>query len=118
MSDKKYKSIYEKSKIYCIRSNHTDKVYFGSTIGTLNAIMSSYRSKYKRYLDGKTSYNESFKIIKYDDNFIELLEDFPCSSKLELETREGDIIKTSKDAINKITNGKTSKEIYKENFIK
>lgn len=45
---------------------------------------------------------------------IELVEDFPCSSKNELERREGDIIKTT-ECINKVIAGRTSEQYRIDN---
>ena len=97
---------YQKGKIYSIRSFQTDKVYYGSTTQSLSKRLSTHKAHYKIYLNGKHNYITSYEIIKYDDNYIELVELFPCTSRSELDQREGQIIRANGDAINKNIAGK------------
>jgi hypothetical protein len=52
----------------------------------------------------------SSKILfqKYDDVRIELIEEFPCENKMELNKREGHYIRTL-DCVNKVIPGRTQK---------
>jgi hypothetical protein len=76
-------------KIYAIKSNQTELIYIGSTIETLNQRFSKHKNKYKRYINGGNIYVSSFKILQYDDAYIELVEDYTCNNKTELTKREG-----------------------------
>src|SRR2546430_243205 len=93
---------YQDGKIYAIRSYQTDSVYYGSTTQTLTERLSLHKSDYKRYLNGNFHFITSFEILKYDDCYIELVEEYPCESKNELEKREGAVIKANNDAVNKV----------------
>lgn len=48
--------------------------------------------------------------MKYDDVCIELIEEFPCNSKVELLKREGEIIKQTPNCVNRCVAGRTKKE--------
>jgi hypothetical protein len=101
---------YQNGKIYSIRSHQTDKFYIGSTCSPL----------YKRLYEHRNKYNEkkvilsSFEIIKFDDHYIELIEDYKCENRNQLTKREGEYIRQN---INNIVNikiaGREKKEYYK-----
>ncbi len=99
---------YLKGKIYSIRSKLTDKYYIGSTCSSLNKRFGEHNSGFTNYKVGKT-YLTSFIIFAYSDAYIELIEDFPCGSRKELERREGELILHHKDkVVNKqVAGGKT-----------
>jgi len=105
---------YKNGKIYTIRSYQTDDLYIGSTTQTLTKRLSTHKSNFKRWKNGKYSYTSSYDIIKYGDAYIELLELFPCSCKMELCRREGELIR-SMDCLNKRIAGRTDKEYRDEN---
>lgn len=111
---------YRHGKIYGIYSSHTDKVYYGSTFKSLNQRLAFHKYQYNQYQNNNSTYMTSFEIVKYDDHYIELLEDFPCNSKQELQKHEGKIILQNKDAVNKNIAGRTRKEykIDKKNEIR
>jgi hypothetical protein len=112
MTDNKY----HKGKIYTIRSFQTEQYYIGSTCDALHKRLYNHRRDYKNYLNNKYGYFTSFDIIKYEDNYIELLEDYKCESKNELLKREGELIRKYKDDIvNYRIEGRTRKEHYEEN---
>lgn len=92
-------SRYEKGKIYSIRSHQTDKYYIGSSCVDLCKRLFVHRSNYKRYLKNEHHYVTSYEILKYDDHYIELIEDFPCKTKRELEKREGELQRQYKNDI-------------------
>jgi len=101
---------YQKGKIYAIRSYQTDDIYIGSTVDTLSKRMGGHRCNYKQYIAGKKVGNlTSFKILKYNDAYIELLEDYPCNSKGELERKEGEYIRKM-DCVNKVIAGRSQEE--------
>ena len=105
---------YTKGKIYCLRSHQTDDVYVGSTVESLSNRKAKHKNAYKRFLNGKSNYVTSFEIIKYDDCYIELIEDCPCENKEQLSKKEGEYIRNM-DCINKYVAGRTVKEYYKDN---
>ena len=107
---------FERGKIYTIRSHKTDLVYVGSTTEKyLSNRMTKHRSNFKRYKNGKTRYCASFDIFDIDiDCYIELYEKHPCDSKLELDKREGQIIR-SLDCVNKRIAGRANKEYIEDN---
>ena len=107
---------YSKGKIYSIRSHLTDDVYIGSTIETLAKRLFNHKRYYKQWLITKTNYTTSYKIIEKDPEncYIELVENYPCNSKIELCRREGEIIRTT-NCVNKNIAGRTKLEYYKEN---
>jgi hypothetical protein len=105
---------YKFGKIYRIISPSTDKIYIGSTTMPLCRRLQYHKTHYKRYLNGECNYVSSFEIVKYDDYKIELICDYPCNSRTELERKEGDI-QREQTCINKRIAGRTYKEYYDEN---
>jgi hypothetical protein len=105
---------YKNGKIYTIRSYQTDDIYIGSTLQTLTKRLSKHKDSFKNWKNGKYHYVSSFELIKYDDVYIELIELFPCSSKMELNRREGELIR-SMDCVNKRIEGRTKQEYYEDN---
>ena len=80
---------YKNGKIYTSRSHQTDKFYIGSTCSTLIKRLSQHKSKWN-----DTTAKE---ILTYQDYYIELLELYPCNSKMELNKREGELIRLHKN---------------------
>lgn len=87
---------YAKGKIYAIRNDKSDQVCIGSTTQSLSARMSKHRSDYTRHQQNKDCYRTSFELIKLPGTYIELLENYPCKSKEELEARERQWIRKHK----------------------
>lgn len=104
-------------KIYIIESeyHYDDECYIGSTTEKhLSTRLAKHNNNYKRFLNGLCSNCTSFKIIKYGDAYITLLENFEYKTKDELLKREGYWINRLKDvAVNKCTAGRTHKESRK-----
>jgi hypothetical protein len=112
MTDNKY----HKGKIYTIRSFQTEQYYIGSTCDALHKRLYNHRRDYKQYLNDNHSFVTSFDIIKYEDSYIELLEDYKCENRNELTKREGELIRKYKDDIvNCRIEGRTIKERYEDN---
>lgn len=99
---------YQNGKIYCIRSYQTDKIYIGSTT---QKYLSSRFAQHKA--DRNTKNISSSEICKFDDAYIELIELFPCNTKMELHKREGELQRLEINKINKAIAGRTKKE-YKQ----
>ena len=98
---------YQEGKIYAIRSHLTEKFYLGSTAATLARRLAGHKN------ENKTTCKI---IIDYGDAYIELLELYPCNSKLELLNREGQLQRLYKnDIVNRRLEGRSVKEYYKDN---
>jgi hypothetical protein len=96
---------YNKGKIYKIVDNTNGDVYIGSTIQTLKERMISHKHNKNC---------SSINIIKNGDYNIILVENYPCNSKKELETRERYYIENN-ECINERIPGRTTKERYQDN---
>ena len=97
---------YQNGKIYSIRSSSCpDLVYVGSTVRPLSERMSKHRSGTKPCT--------SQQILELGDAYIELIENYPCSSVEELRRREGEI-QRSIDCVNRYIAGRRL-EYYQEN---
>ena len=105
---------YKNGKIYVLRSHQTDKIYIGSTTTKLTKRLSSHKSKFKLWKNGKFPYMTAFELMKYDDVYIELLQGYSCDSKMELQKREGEFIRSMK-CVNKVIVGRTDKEYREDN---
>lgn len=109
---------FKLGKIYALRSPQSKKYYIGSTASPLlSKRIGHHREEYKRYLDKIYHFVTSFEILKYDDCYIELLEEFPCENRMQLVKREGEIQRERKnDIVNRCIAGRTQKEYYNENI--
>ena len=102
---------YEKGKIYkIVNDDIPDKVYYGSTIGKLNI----------RFSNHNNSYNTCSSKILFEKGQprIELVEEYPCSSKRELLVRERFYIENNECVNIKIpsrTHGEYHRIWYTEN---
>jgi hypothetical protein len=96
---------FANGKVYAIRSHQTDKVYIGSTTQTL----AQRFGKHKKCLR-----TMSREIMKFDDCYIELLQEFACNNKMQLNKKEGEYIR-SMNCINKRIEGRTLAEHYQDN---
>ena len=105
---------YKNGKIYCLRSYQTDDIYVGSTCTTLCKRIHNHRADYKLFMNDKRRYMTSFDIMKYNDVYIELLEEYPCENKSQLHRKEGEYIRKI-DCLNKKIAGRTFKEYYQDN---
>lgn len=97
---------YQEGKIYKLSSISKNLVYYGSTCNML----------IKRFSDHKTPKNRcsSKEVIDCGDAIIELVELFPCNSKIELHNREGYYI-ANNECVNKCIAGRTNKEWREDN---
>lgn len=96
---------YNNGKIYKIVDNTNNNVYYGSTIETLGERLSVHK------------YNKNCRsrlIINNGDYDIILIENYPCESKEQLETRERHYIENNK-CINKNIPGRNMKEWREDN---
>jgi hypothetical protein len=78
-------NIYHYSKIYKLISNHTDKIYIGSTTQKyLSARKAQHRNDYKRFKNNKCHYITSFELFEIGEIDIILIENLKCENKEEL----------------------------------
>ena len=102
---------YNNGKIYTIRSYKTEKFYIGSTCQELC----------RRFSKHKTAYLHNIKItsrllFEHGDSYIELLENYPCNNRDELNKREGELIRQYKNnCINCAIPNRTHAEWCNEN---
>ena len=106
---------YSKGKIYKLWSPSTGLTYIGSTCQSLAMRLAGHVRSKKRYDSDKSSnYLTSFEILDYNDYRIDLVEEYPCENRMQLNKREGEII-TQIDCINKNIAGRTQKQYYESN---
>lgn len=99
---------YKRGKVYIIRSPQTQMVYYGSTISPLSKRFHTHNNDMKHGI-----YCSSHEILKFGDAYIELVENFPCNSKRELNRREGQIQRENRlTCVNLRIAGQTKKEFY------
>ena len=113
-------SRYQNGKIYIVKNNINDNYYIGSTIQPLRKRLSSHLRD-KRCSSSLSQYVERVKCKCY----IELINDYPCNSKQELEAEEARVLKEYthnkpleeyKKCINKYKfNSRSREEIDKDN---
>ncbi len=109
---------YEQGKIYKVCDVSYTMAYYGSTIVPLCKRMANHRYNYRQYKSNGEGDNLSvFRIFDefgIDNCKIELVELFPCASKMELERKEGEYIKNN-ECVNKTVAGRTLKEWRQDN---
>ena len=109
---------YQKSKIYKLWSPSKNIVYIGSTIEPLSTRLAKHVCSYKAYNNDNTKkYYTSFLVLDCEDYKIELLEEYACNNKQQLEKKEGEYIKDNECVNNRIA-GRTKKEYYIDNIDK
>jgi hypothetical protein len=108
---------YKNGKIYKIVDIGYNKMYIGSTTQPLYKRFSNHKAKYNQFKSGK---GHKYSIFDIFDEFgienckIELIEEYQCENKSQLERKEGEHIKINK-CMNKIIVGRTNKEYFIDN---
>ena len=93
---------YANGKIYAVRSPNMEMYYIGSCITKLEKRF--YRHKQEKKCTSRI-------VIDAGDSYIELIENFPCNSKIELNKREGELQRQYKnDIVNRQIVGRTREE--------
>jgi hypothetical protein len=120
----KRKPNYSNGKQYKLTAEDINGVilgtYIGSTVQPLNVRMGKHKSQYKKWKVTGEAYCKSFDLFnKYgiDNIKISLIELYPCSCRVELEKREGQLQKQyiGNGLVNKNIAGRTYKEYYQDN---
>ena len=110
---------YQLGKIYKIVCNITDEYYIGSTTQpTLARRLAKHRSGFSCWKRGTGNYTTSFVILERGDYDIYLIENYPCSSKDELRTKEGEFHRLhigNKKFCNKNIEKRSIKEWHEDN---
>jgi len=101
---------YQKGKIYRIISPSKNLVYYGSTTQTLSRRLIAH---IKRKNDNNERQYTSTIILDCEDYKIELVEEYPCNNKEQLDKKEGEYIKAN-ECVNKRIEGRTKIEYDKE----
>ena len=107
---------YSKGQIYKIIDNDYNLCYIGSTCESLSKRFERHKAKYRRVQKGHKMDTTSFVIFdKYgiDNCKIEWIEDYPCDTRKELQSREGYYIERSK-CVNRYIAGRTREEWLEE----
>ena len=112
---------YSKGQIYSIRFFDNDKlIYIGSTIQPLAVRFGGHKRNIRcsLYHYIQENFNGDFKMC-----YIELIENFECNNRNELDKREGELIRQYKAdnnyiVINKNIAGRTNKEYQQDNVDK
>lgn len=91
---------YANGKIYRLWSNESDCFYIGSTASTLRQ---------------RLSFHKQANLVGYTNVKIELIEYFPCKSKIELNAREGFHIRNHDGVLlNRNIPGRTDRQRYRD----
>ena len=105
---------YSKGKIYKLWSPSTGLSYIGSTCQSLAMRLAGHVRSKKCHDIGKYNYVTSFEILEYNDYRIDLIEEYPCESRMKLNKREGEIIMEN-ECVNRLIAGRTQKQYYEAN---
>lgn len=97
---------YSKGVIYQVISPNHPEPYIGSTTQPLCKRMVGHR--------GPSNVCRSRIVIEAGDAYIELIEEFPCDNRQQLNKREGEIIR-ERACVNHVIAGRTSKEWRQDN---
>ena len=96
---------YQNGKIYRIYSPSKNLVYYGSTTQSLPQRMAKHIWKFKN----NSNETYSCKVLECEDYKIELVENYPCNNRHQLERKESEFIQNN-DCVNKYIMGKTEEE--------
>jgi len=110
---------YLNGKIYKIASKDTDKIYIGSTTGSLDYRFYRHQQSYCLYLNnlGSKIYSaELFDEVGVDQCYIELICEYPCDNSHELACEEGrHQMLNLYNIVNKNIAGRTNRQYYIDN---
>jgi adenylate kinase family enzyme len=106
---------YNNGKIYQVVSNDGEMIYIGSTTQPLSKRFVEHRSQFNRNGGGKHNrcISQIFERYGVENCKIELLENFPCTNKDQLNAREGFWIRQT-DCVNKRIAGRTQQDWEQE----
>ena len=106
-----YSPDFSKGFIYCLKAPGATEVYYGSCTTNPVTRWSQHQNHFRRWCAGlDQKYLRSFDVLLNAGAYLEVLEEFPCSSSLELHKREGEWISQDANAVNRCVAGRTRKE--------
>jgi hypothetical protein len=105
---------YSKSKIYKILNVISDDVYVGSTCQELSKRFHAHKCNVNLPQYEKNKFYCKMKEFGLDNFYIELVENYPCSTREELRAREGEWIRKI-STLNKLIAGRDWKGYYDDN---
>ena len=107
---------YSKGKIYKILNTVDNEIYVGATIQTLSNRMSRHRTRCVNEFDANygSKLYQHMRNVGINNCYIELIENYPCGSKEELNAREGQLIRDIA-TLNRKIEGRTNQEWREEN---
>ena len=97
---------FKNGKIYKLWSPQGDEIYIGSTTQPLYKRLNQHKNG--RDCNSKYLF-ENYNVVK-----IELIEEYPCNNKMELDRKEGEHVREN-ECLNKNVPGRTAKEWYQDN---
>lgn len=106
---------YSQGKIYCIRAPGTNDIYIGSTTRSLCERFGEHRRAFRRWKSKAVRYTTVYKLLENPNAYIELVEDYPCDNKEQLNRREGEVIRAQTSCVNKCLVGRTDAEYREDN---
>jgi hypothetical protein len=110
---------FNHGKIYKVTNPNSTKCYYGSTCIELSDRLTKHINSYNSFKKGtsdKVYIYDLFDLHGVDTSIIELIQDFPCNSKQELECKEGEYIRANlNNCFNKSIAGRTLKQYYVDN---
>jgi hypothetical protein len=105
---------YSKGKIYKVFNTINDEIYVGSTVQSLSDRLIKHKDDVRANKEYQTTICKLMTELGQDNFFIELIEDYPCTSRQELNAREGFWIKQI-GTVNKCIMGRTKAEHFQDN---
>lgn len=95
---------FKNAKIYKLTNSVDNEFYIGSTCSTLQRRLSSHKGNAK--IHTQRHVYQHLNNIGINNVLIELIEDFPCDNKVQLEVREQHWVNTLKPTLNSKKAGK------------
>ena len=105
---------YKNGKIYKLWCPNNDLVYIGSTTSPLHKRLYEHKKSSNNLANKPTSH---LLFETGDEVRIELIEEYSCNNRMELNRKEGDWIRTT-HCVNRCVAGRTSKEDKADNAYK
>ena len=109
-----------KGRIYKITSPNTDKVYVGSTTGTIEKRLREHMKDYKMFLKGIDGVHHiiSYDVIEHGDPEIHLIYEGLFDSNSDLFRLEGETMQSIANCCNTMIMGRTRREYRDEYDVK
>lgn len=108
---------YSKGKIYIIKNNANDLCYVGSTCQSIENRFCKHKSCVNTLSKNHYPLYQAMRDLGKQSFYVELVEDYPCNSKQELNAREGHWIRqlnTYNNGYNRRIEKRTDKERYQD----